>query len=183
LIKQFVVAGLVLTVVGTFLIILAFVNVAQTHTLLDETQTIEGYHFYSIGFTFYGRSQMHMKFTVTGGPLDFWVMDDDEYNHFTNEEDFNYYPEASFRSVSLINTDWNPPINKNIVFVWDNHESNSKTVSIDFSESARLLVGFWGWLVLILGWLLACVGIGAIIEGGLRRKPYRTIGGTKNSDR
>ena len=168
--KRFVVAGLVSTVVGTFLIILAFVNVAQTRTLLDETHYIEGYHFYSVGFTFYSQSQIHMKFTVTDGRLDFWVMDDDEYNHFTNKEDFNYYTTISLRSVSSINTDWNPPINKKIVFVWDNYESNAKTVSIDFSEDTHLLGGFWGWLVLILGWLLASVGVGAIIEG-LKRKP------------
>jgi len=107
--------------------------------------------------------------------LDFWVMDDDEYNHFKNGEGFNYHTAASSRSVSSLSTDWNPPINKKIVFVWDNYESTSKTVSMDFSEShfeplLHSLIGFWDVLVGILGWFLAAFGIGAIIEG-LRRKP------------
>lgn len=152
--------GVVLMVIGGVLFIVAILPFLGTSTLLDETHTIDGY-FFSFSCVFTAPQQIHISFTVSGGPVDFWVMNENEYNHFKNGEGFNYYTVPSTPSVSSTQIDWSPPLNERIHFVWDNFGSTSKVVSMFISSdySAPL---FPDWARLALGALSGILFLGGL---------------------
>jgi hypothetical protein len=79
--KKPVPVGVVLIVIGVVLFIVAvFPFFSGTDRFLNETHTVSaGYHFL-VSYTFSGRNSIHIDFTISGGAVDFWVMDEGEYS-------------------------------------------------------------------------------------------------------
>jgi len=152
--------GAILIVIGVVLFIIAVVPFySGTDNFLNETHTISAGYFYMISYTFSGGNSIHIAFTVSGGAVDFWVMDEGEYDHFKNDEGFNYYTTPSTRSVSTTSLDWVPPQNEKVCFIWENTGSGSKSVAMSFSSNypgflpdwARFVVGGLGGVLFFTG--------------------------------
>ena len=152
--------GAILMVIGVALFIAAVFPLTRTDTSLNESHTIDGYYFFTVSWVFTATQQIHITFTVSGGPVDFWVMDENEFNHFKNGEGFNYYTSPSSPSVSSTKIDWVPPVNERIHFVWDNPDSTPKVVSMVFSSDymtplfpdwVRFIIGGFGGILFVAG--------------------------------
>lgn len=171
--KKPVPVGVVLIVIGVVLFIVAvFPFFSGTDRFLNETHTVSaGYHFW-VSYTFSGGNSIHIDFTVSGGAVDFWVMDEDEYNHFKNGEGFNYYSSPSGPSVSTASIDWVPPQNEKVYFVWDNTGSGSKSVSMSFSGSYTGFLPDWARFVAgALGGVLFFAGLSKVLSTRARGSP------------
>jgi hypothetical protein len=179
--KKPVPIGVVLMVMGVVLFIVAyfpFPLYSGTDNILNETHTVSAGYFYRVSYTFSGEDSIHIAFTVSGGAVDFWVMDEGEYNHFKNGEGFNYYASPSLSSVSTASIDWIPPQNKEVCFVWENTGSGSKSVTMSFSGSYAVFLPAWARFVIgTLGCIPFSIGLFKVRQRALKgtQKPTTPV--------
>jgi hypothetical protein len=73
---------------------------------------------------------------LSGGSINFWVMDEPELRAFQAGGSFNYYVFPSGRGVTELSVRWNPPSNRLLCFVFDNQFSTgTKTVRAEITFS------------------------------------------------
>jgi len=145
------VIGLVLLVLGIGLFTASFVPVPvvsynpKTKTVYEPKYTIVSKVWLEETFTvspgraaaYCGSFPSGTTLTITikvvsGGNRDinFWAMDEDEWDHFKLGESYHYYTVPSRNRVVDTSIVWTPPANQRICFVYDNTFSiiTSKTV-------------------------------------------------------
>ena len=111
---------------------------------------------------------MHIKFSVSDGSspaVNFWVVNETALQKFNTSQSFTYYTAPSRPSISIVDTDWTPPLNTKIYFLWDNTNGISpKTVNalLAYGDYNPVLPYRW---VLTLGLGLLFFGLGTASFG------------------
>ncbi|GEM_PF-6585132 len=96
-------------------------------TVLDEVIKVKAHHFsaYSIEpFDTDVRLRIYIS-VIEGGPVNFFVVDEENLKLLQEGFSFMYYVKPSQKSISSIYTvEWIAPASKNLAFVIDNSDSN-----------------------------------------------------------
>lgn len=154
------IVGVILLLIGVTLLIIAIAPLARANILLNESRAIQGSNYYYVMYDFDEAPAMHMKFTVSKGyTINFWVLDETNFNSFKGGRSFEYYSYPSRKSASSSEINWTPPDNQKTYFVWDNPNPSSRTVYMLFSSGggsylsdwAKVAVGGFGCSLLIGG--------------------------------
>jgi hypothetical protein len=106
--REFLVAGIVLGIIGVLVFFLGIVKVPYTTTewvdvpksgvLMDETIVIPALTYHYLSKLYVYDEILHISFTVTEGgnkDIDFWVMEEKEFTRFEADETFYYYTTPS----------------------------------------------------------------------------------------
>ncbi len=189
--------GVILTIIGVFVILLSVIVVPYTTTRLeevphsnvwlDETFSVPAltHKYYSGTFS----TSLHITFTVTSGgnrDIDFQAMDEVNYWKMRAGESYNYYIIPTRTRITSLDIDWTPPSGTRIYFVFDNSFSlfTSKTVSVLFTKTwtewenvqttqNRTLIpsqfSYFGILIVLGG--LALVGYGIVTKQFVPQPP------------
>jgi hypothetical protein len=143
-------AGVALLVAGVILVIASYVPipyvedaprvearvtatpglVAVNMVLIDETFKLDAGQTRTLCRSFPPGTTLSITIKVlSGGSINFWVMDEPELRVFEAGGSFNYYVFPSRRGVIEQDTTWSPPSNKLLCLVFDNKLSTgTKTV-------------------------------------------------------
>ncbi len=162
-----IIAGSCLIVFGILMCILSFPVAPSSETLIDEAFVVpvEMHYYYYV--TFILPKTLHIDFTVAGGSspaVDFWVMNETEYQKMNASQNFYYYTAPSRVSISKADIDWTPPMNTKIYFVWDNSLSlEPKTVAAHFVYGDyQSILPLW---TLSIGFVILFLGLGTTSYG------------------
>jgi len=205
-------AGLVLLVIGIGMFVVSFipipivsynpeteaVNVPTYTTIstvwLDETFTVPPGQASAYCGSFPSGTTLTIYINVVSGSnrdINFWVMDETEWEHFKRGESFNYYTVPSRVRITTTTTPitWTPPANQRICFVYDNTFSlittktvytkiiaiyPAFTVTTSYTTTYKpVTVPYSLGFLAIPGIILIIIGIGLII-GEKTSKPKAT---------
>jgi hypothetical protein len=151
---------LILVIVGVMLAVLPYVKVPDSHVWLYESfVTPSGGHYYYTTITspsFPSGVPLRINFNVAESKsIDFYVMNELNYQKMNSSQTFQYYVEPSRTSISSIDLKWVPPTTEKIYFVWSNlYSLDSKLVSAYFRFDGTLLppsASIFGFLFLFGG--------------------------------
>jgi hypothetical protein len=112
--------------------------VTVNRVLLDETFVVNAGGTRTLCRSFPPGTTLNITIKVlSGGSINFWVMDEPELRAFEAGDSFNYYVFPSGRGVTELSVRWNPPSNRLLCFVFDNKFSTgtSKTVRAEITFS------------------------------------------------
>lgn len=166
--SSFFAFGLILAIVGVLLIAIPFIPVSGSIILVDDLIYIPEFSDYVYSVIFTGPTTLQISFAVTDGgdrTIDFIVMDETNYERRSEDQTYEYYVAPSRQSVFWMNSEWVPPTNKRIYFVWDNHLSDDPklmaiTLSYPYSRSLLPpLASTFGVALLLVGLLVIRYGI------------------------
>lgn len=137
----------------------------------DQTFQVAQYEYYYISGEFSSPDTvLHIDFetTQTQGALDFWVMDEANFENFTSDRQFDYYSLPSAAHISGRELDWGPPIGSKIYFVWDNANSGmtlsvqaviKQKSSLESSDPLiMLIIEIIGLTIFLFGLSLIAIG-------------------------
>jgi len=207
---RYSVVGLILLVIGIGMFIVSFIPIpivsynprtkpveVPTYTTvssvwLDETFTVPAGRAMAYCGSFSSGTTLTIYINVVSGgdrDINFWVMDEGEWERFRRGESYYYYTAPSRRRITTTSFTWTPPADQRICFVYDNTFSliTSKNVytkiiaeyptytvvtSYTTTYEPEVVLHSLGFLA-IPGIILIIIGIGLII-GGKASKPKIT---------
>lgn len=134
--RALVLLGAVFAITGITLCVLTFLPVSGSYNWFNQSFVVpENSHYYVPNSGTYGLFDVTLitiSFETTqGGDVDFYIMNEAEYNKFSSGLSFNYIQSAP--NVTRMEETWDPPEHTNLYFVWDNTDLfETKSVSALF---------------------------------------------------
>jgi len=137
------IAGLLIILAGVAASIVLYMQ--SSRVWLDETFTVPPGQASAYCRSFSDETALTIYINVTSdgdGDINFWVMDETDWEHFKQGESFYYYIVPSEERITATTTPitWKPPANQEICFVYDNTFSlTTKTVYTKIIEEWDIL--------------------------------------------
>jgi len=158
------ITGLLILLTGIALFIILYMN--SSWVWLDEAFTVPPGQASAYCGSFYDGTTLTISINVVSGgsrDINFWVMDETEWEHFKQGESFNYYTVPSWVRITTGSLTWTPPANQEICFVYDNTFSliTTKTVYTKIIVNWDLM-RFIAFLIVVLA---VFIGIWLIVAG------------------
>lgn len=132
---------------------------SRTQQIVDETKTLDPGYYWSNSVEMDEGTSVDIQLSVESGPaIDFYVMDEDNFEQFENEnfEQVEYYSSPSGESTQDLSSDFEAPKDGTFYFVVDNTYAGEATPDGE-SVDVHLKIEQTG------GGLLALAVIGGII--------------------
>lgn len=171
---HWIIMGIIIVIGISLILAPPIKGLCLSDTLLDQVDTIPAgeYAVYSIPFHESMPITIHVE-VVSGGTINFFVMDKEDMLRFSKGEDFFYYDHPSRKDIGEATIDWYSKKGR-VYFVIDNTHSTS-------SKITRLkVVGYLPELQHILG---ASVILGGFLWGVYEYRRYEKSKLSKPKDR
>jgi len=164
--KNIVIFGFIMVGVGIVTGLVPNVRIPVSSVLVDELFVVPRFEYHHLNWSFQEMITLHITFEVgENRSITFWVLNEFNYYRMRSNESYGWFTKISHPYTSRMDTEWNPPTNTSIYFVWDNHFSySSKEVYTFFLvEYSRALLpptaSYCGILLLSIGLLIVYYGI------------------------
>ena len=166
--KNIIIFGLIFVGVGIVTGLVPNVRIPVSSVLVDELFVVPRFGYHHLNWSFPEMITLHITFEVAENrSITFRVLNEFNYHRMMNNETYGYVTKISHPYTSRMDTEWNPPTNTSIYFVWDNHFSySSKEVYAFFQvEYTQTLLpptaSYFGILFISIGLLIIYYGIRA----------------------
>lgn len=156
--RNFVIFGLILVGLAILAGLVPHIQIPVSSVLTDESFVVPSFSYHALNWSFLEETTLNITFEVAENrSITFWVLNEANYYRKIANESYGWFVDISHPYTSSMDTEWNPPVNVSIYFMWDNHYSHtSKEVHPLFTmKYARALlpstVSYFGILCLSIG--------------------------------